>query len=524
MSVGDVAGPVAASALDALVAQFADQAAFVRELVQNSLDAGSGRVDVVFDAGPSGEDALVIDVIDDGEGMDRATIEGCLLTLFRSSKERDLTKIGKFGVGFVSLFALSPRQVVVDTAKDGVHHRVVFARDRSWTLFESDEPFEGTRVRIHTDAVGSAARELSVATDGALVYWCRFARAEIYSEATHPAWGWDLRAVEGVFGVDAPVTVSVDRPGLRAVLGVSGSDTPAVAFHNRGLTLLEGRENTLPGVTFRVEAPTLEHTLTRDNVLRDADFRAVVAQLSDLARQELAPAWEAALRKAVADRDDVRRQALLAASHPDVTPVPRELPCLLACDHTFVSLDDLDQRRGLLGLRGRQPIWCAPLDSPLARAATGPVLAGPDTIDATVVARQLGRAPVRLGSKYCVAIPEKIDQHGIVVVAAADELCRAGSELTGLTGARLHPAPTERTLAIRQREPGRVRPISGGQCDEDGLLMVNLDDPLLETLSALPPQVGAVLLVRSCLSWADGTPLLPELADALQAALEEVTP
>ena len=41
--------------------------------------------------------------------MDRATIEG-YLTLFRSTKEDDLTKIGKFGISFVSLFAMEPRR------------------------------------------------------------------------------------------------------------------------------------------------------------------------------------------------------------------------------------------------------------------------------------------------------------------------------------------------------------------------------------------------------------------------------
>ena len=70
--------------------------------------------------------------------MDRATIEGYLLTLFRSSKEQDLTKIGKFGIGFVSLFAVEPELVVVDTARDGVHHRVIFDSDYTYTLAEVD--------------------------------------------------------------------------------------------------------------------------------------------------------------------------------------------------------------------------------------------------------------------------------------------------------------------------------------------------------------------------------------------------
>ena len=132
-------------ALNALVRQFSERSSFVRELVQNALDAGAGRIEVMlFEEGES----LIIEVIDDGEGMDRDIIERYLLTLFRSSKERDLTKIGKFGVGFVSLFTLEPSLVVVDTGRDGRPHRVIFAADRSYTLAEVDTPFEGTTVRI----------------------------------------------------------------------------------------------------------------------------------------------------------------------------------------------------------------------------------------------------------------------------------------------------------------------------------------------------------------------------------------
>ena len=40
--------------------------------------------------------------------MTRAIVEGPLLTLFESSKESDSTKIGKYGIGFVSVFAIEP--------------------------------------------------------------------------------------------------------------------------------------------------------------------------------------------------------------------------------------------------------------------------------------------------------------------------------------------------------------------------------------------------------------------------------
>src|SRR4029079_18431204 len=101
------ASDVVRDAVTQMVRQFADALAFYRELVQNSIDAGATAIDVRVvmetdgDAGPT----LRVVVSDDGCGMDRAAIESCLLVLFRSSKDGDATKIGKFGVGFFSVFA-----------------------------------------------------------------------------------------------------------------------------------------------------------------------------------------------------------------------------------------------------------------------------------------------------------------------------------------------------------------------------------------------------------------------------------
>ena len=50
-------------ALDALVRQFSKRSSFVRELIQNSLDAGAGRIDVLLS---EEQDDLLIEVIDDG--------------------------------------------------------------------------------------------------------------------------------------------------------------------------------------------------------------------------------------------------------------------------------------------------------------------------------------------------------------------------------------------------------------------------------------------------------------------------
>ena len=78
----------AAQALDTLVNQFADPLSFFRELVQNSIDAGSPEVGIRFeyqDSPDGGDGAMVIHVDDWGEGMSRDIIDSKLT--FAMSKD-----------------------------------------------------------------------------------------------------------------------------------------------------------------------------------------------------------------------------------------------------------------------------------------------------------------------------------------------------------------------------------------------------------------------------------------------------
>jgi len=497
----------AAAALDSLVAQFSERSSFVRELVQNSLDAGAGRIDLRVE---QVKRRLKIEVIDDGEGMDRATIEGPLLTLFSSSKERDRTRIGKFGVGFVSLFAVAPELVVLDTARDGVHHRVVFDRDRSYTLAEVDEPFEGTAVTLWIRTWGRKAGELATELNRALAYWCRFARAEIWTEGRdggggageEGGWGWPLQRLQHEFTVGVPLAVHVDEPGLRAVVGFTSEDPPFVGYYNRGLTLLETREAAIPGVSFRVEASALEHTLTRDNVRRDQGYDAVLRRLNVLARGTLRDRTLAELQRLAtssdpADRD--RHLALLEIAAAPALDLPRDLPCFRCADGGLASLDDLDHGRRRLGpLRwGRTEILTAggpgPLVDALSRegrvalldsvAATGQIAAAARLLQAEVVdVEQAAIAP-------CI-VPTP------AVLARAARLL----QIDGLAAARFKDAGAllEGRVFVRQEQPGALEQVSADALSsrERGTLVVAVDHPTVRTLLDMPDSLAAPLLAQ----------------------------
>jgi molecular chaperone HtpG len=326
-----------------MVRQFADPYAFFRELVQNGIDAGATRIEVSIEKLPEG--LVATSVTDDGCGMTRETIEGPLLTLFSSSKEGDSSKIGKYGVGFVSIFALDPEEVQVATGRDGESWLLRLFRDHSYALeVGGPRTASGTRVTLLTklkdkptpadfssmneeeilriarlaievdiarkadpeaeDAGGKSGFDEHVAlSEVALRAWCRHAQVPISLTVSDPD-NPDVRTskrVDTPLSVLSPLSVVETIEGETFVVGVSaGSDLlegeleprpfaergeSFAGFYNRGLTLFESDQapsSVLRGIRFKIMSPHLQHTLSRDNVRRDGAFDRVMAKLAEV--------------------------------------------------------------------------------------------------------------------------------------------------------------------------------------------------------------------------------------------------
>lgn len=83
---------------------------FVRELLQNSRDAGATAVD--FTVG-SDDDQEWVCCYDDGEGMTFDHARRYLFALYASSKEDNARQAGKFGVGFWSVLRFTPTSITI---------------------------------------------------------------------------------------------------------------------------------------------------------------------------------------------------------------------------------------------------------------------------------------------------------------------------------------------------------------------------------------------------------------------------
>lgn len=287
-----------AALLDRLVAQFEGPYDFLRELVQNALDAGSDRAEVTLDVHP-GEGADPEEVVfelrlaDTGAGMDEAVLDGGLTRLFASTKADDRTMAGGFGIGFVSVFAWQPDAVVVQTGRAGEAWELTFYADRHFDKRALDEPFEGTTITLLRRGRAPERAQIAEAIRDSLWRWCRFCRLELSFE--------DLAAGEGPELIqDAP-----GPPGALAVVDAQADGSVQVAFAappevvmlRRGLVLSQGtavdlladlqppQGSTLEHLQVWADSPNLRTTMARDKVVDDPGRTAVLAKIGQAIAQ-----------------------------------------------------------------------------------------------------------------------------------------------------------------------------------------------------------------------------------------------
>lgn len=295
----DFAESLADQALSNLVNQFARPLDFLRELVQNSIDAGSPRVAIwlSYEQPKPGEKqgVLEIHVDDSGEGMDRRIIDEHLTRLFSSSKEDDLTKIGKFGIGFTSIFAIQPQAVLLQTGRHGEAWEVLFHADRSFQVGPMDQAITGTRItlfkRMSPGQVPAYVRDCRWIlgwwcehSDTPVTFWDRTQETE-EADPADPFAAFSSERSAGPEQVNTPLQLKgalldqrLDQGRVSVIVGTG--QAPRYAFYNGGLTLLSGNNPEVLGghaprlrhLSFKLKCDALEHTLTRDNVIQDGEW------------------------------------------------------------------------------------------------------------------------------------------------------------------------------------------------------------------------------------------------------------
>lgn len=541
--------------LDRLVAQFASPYDFLRELVQNSMDAGSDRVEVSLEAHPSSsgdEVAFELSILDTGSGMDEAIIDGELTRLFASTKSDDRTMAGGYGIGFVSIFAWQPEAVLVQTGRAGEAWELVFYPDRRFDKRRLDEPFEGTTVTLFRRGLAHEGPAIAEAIRDSLWRWCRFCKLEITFE--------DRTG-------DAPPELIQDSPepahGELAVADVAGDHTIHVAFGvppravllRRGLVLAEGGVDALlPGLQpilgrsrehlqVWADSPALRTTMARDKVIAGTGLDQVEARVAAALGRLRERLCELVVASAAGEGPwDRQRHARYAFLHGHLE---RQREPLGERARTLPLLREVGGERALsadalaVALAGR-PLLHAPPGphAPataellrLARAIGYPVIAG-DADDrswlagfAAAIGSPLVALDAGLGTVTAAPLDAPTERLRALVEAGLRRTGGGFAELSLAIGRYPESAPRP-TLAARQlHRDGEVSLVLHGDAvprrREAFTLWLDVDEALLRAASKAASESAATAALALALAIADlgDAPVDAEaLLDAIESA------
>lgn len=497
-------------ALDRLVNQFSDSMAFFRELIQNALDAGSNEVEVSFE---HRDGRMIIRVDDWGEGMNRAIIESRLTRLFSSCKDGDRTKIGKFGIGFVSVFAIEPEAVCIDTSRDGEHWRVLFDGQRQFSLIRRDQPVEGTKLQIYKAASVAEFERFRARAREVVRYWCKHVNGEVRV---------DGELITEPFDIDAPIKTRRMEDEELVVVGHPRDGQAFAGFYNRGLTLVE--ERMIPRIAFKASSANLEHTLTRDDVIREGGFVRLMSRVHALIGTELCEQVFAKLDQAVRELDPTRAMStserewieyLWAAADYHEQAERSQQTLVRAAASLFRSPGGALLGREQLRRPKQRVVIVAPRPTPLTavleRSGATVVWLPDSCAHGWALLERLAPATTT-ASQWCTALPPRNSDEAvrwqILATHVAGLLAGWGAKLGGVRLGHLdyQDSPVTERVAITQAEFGEATRLADtgelgtGLFASRRVLVLNADHPTIRTIAALAqtePELAAYLAVKA---------------------------
>ena len=400
-----------------VIAQFADPKAFFRELVQNAIDAGSPTVEVRLEYDEAAQ-RMRASVRDRGDGMTREIIENQLLVLFRSTKEQDRTKIGKFGIGFMSVLSPNPEVVAVHTSRDGRRLTLHLYRDLSYDLFDAGPATQkGTTVELEIALAKEEVAQFVADSETSLVRWCRHASVPIELAVRVPD-NTSTKRIDRPLGIaDALVEVrrTTDDDQLTVVAAVTSEAPPYLGFFNHGLMLYEMQRSLLGRVSIKIQDARLGHTISRDDVRRDGHYDHAVAFALKVVREELAKACMGALRQAAEAQDLEQHRKLLVAIAESELPIDRD-------DVHLPLVQPLGGRRSIRAAELGSTVWRSNNASPLTEALAAEGVPVVHTHAKAELPGFLGKRVVWVDGELTSITPIEPTDGDVALVALLDEI------------------------------------------------------------------------------------------------------
>jgi hypothetical protein len=208
---------------------------FLRELAQNSRDAGARHIRVNAEASAPGKETLTF--ADDGRGMTLAHARRFLFRLFASDKAGDPAAAGRYGIGFWTILRFQPEAIMLQSR----HGDDAWAVSLDAGLNVSAAPCllsrPGTTVVLTRPAVHSSPGEFSRRVETGLRTYCRYLRRNDRRGTMLPLWFSGKNLTEPMT-LPGPLNLSFLSGPVEGAVGLG--EKPEVRLFARGLPVWQG--------------------------------------------------------------------------------------------------------------------------------------------------------------------------------------------------------------------------------------------------------------------------------------------
>lgn len=208
---------------------------FLRELAQNSRDAGAHTIRVQAGVNEAGEE--VITFADDGKGMTYDHARRYLFRLYASSKAGDPYAAGMYGIGFWTVLRYRPEQVVIESR----HKRENWGVQLDKELLAREIPCglekTGTRITLTRQAEFQSPAAFRQEVKKRLSHYCRYLRRNDRSASPLPIY-YDDKPLNRALELPGPLNLRFRRGSVEGVVGLG--DRPGVKLYARGLPVWQG--------------------------------------------------------------------------------------------------------------------------------------------------------------------------------------------------------------------------------------------------------------------------------------------
>jgi len=208
---------------------------FLRELAQNSRDAGARAIRVEAQATAGGSETIAF--ADDGRGMTLAHARRFLFRLHASDKGGDPAAAGRYGVGFWTVLRFGPSLIRIESRRGGESWAIELDAVLSARAAECRRRAAGTTVTLVRSARCGTAEEFSRQVGEGLRAYCRFLRRND-RRASPLSLVYDGRELNEPMTLPGPLSLRFRSGPVEGAVGLA--ENPEVQLYARGLPVWRG--------------------------------------------------------------------------------------------------------------------------------------------------------------------------------------------------------------------------------------------------------------------------------------------